>query len=85
MKKREFSKALKQITTKGKLDISKIPSLPIETRDAMVYHIIRNRGPVVKELITTNINQSWLNSMGYLYQTKGKEYIFIHTSENQIK
>ena len=87
MTKREFNKHLNACRTKNKkrVDLGKLSALPEETKTAMAYHIIRNRGPLLVELLTTAIDQSWLASMGYLYRTKGKQYTFIHTCEHAIK
>ena len=86
MNKREFSKFLKKITTKKTLDLAKIPTLTDDERSSMVYHIVRNRGPIIKELIPEGFDLPWLNSMGYLYQTHGNSgYNFIHNSEQRIK
>jgi hypothetical protein len=86
MKKREFNKLLKKITTKEKLDIKKIPTLTDDERSGMVYFIIRNRKQVVKELIPEGFDLSWLHCMGYMYETTGKNgYTFIHNSEQKIR
>ena len=86
MNKREFSKLLKRITTKKTLDLAKIPTLTDDERSSMVYFIIRNRCPVVTELIPENFDLSWLASMGYMYHTHGKSgYNFTHNSEQRIK
>jgi hypothetical protein len=87
MNKREFTKLLNKITTQKILDVEKIPSLTDDERSKMVYFIIRNRLPVVKELIPEGFDLSWLHSMGYMQETKGKKsgYTFIHNSEQAIK
>jgi hypothetical protein len=86
MKKREFNKYLKQISDNKKklLDIQKIKILPLEIREQMVKHLVRNRLPIVRELIPEYFDWNWLVSMGYLYQTKGKYFEFVHTSEHRI-
>jgi hypothetical protein len=84
MTKTEFNKTLRSISTKGKLNLKKIEKLPIVVREALVFHIVRNRGPVVKELIPANFDWEWLYAMGYLHETKGKEYTFVHTCEHHI-
>ena len=85
MKKRDFDNALRIISTKGAVDIYKIAELPNETREAMVQHIIRKRQPILKELIPAEFDYSWLNAMGYLYETTGCKYTFVHTCEHTIK
>lgn len=87
MKLREFNKLLRSISDKktGLLDMAKITTLTIEQREAMVYFIIRNRQPIVKDLIPLSFDFGWLFSMGYLYETKGKHFTFIHTSEQRVK
>jgi hypothetical protein len=85
MKKREFNALLKRITTKKMLDVKKIPFLTNEERSSMVYHIIRNRAPVITELIPPDFDLSWLACMGYMYHTHGKNYNFTHNSEQIIK
>lgn len=63
------------------------PELTDEQKHEMLIHVVRNRGPVHPKLVTpilgydTFFNRAWLNSMGYLYQTKG----FLHTCEHVIK
>ena len=41
-------------------------------------------GPVLKELLTNTMDRTWLSSMGYLYETKGKKYTFVHTCAHTI-
>lgn len=85
MNKKEFNKTINQIGTDKKINIDKISQLSDEIKDNLVYFIVRHRGPILKELITKNIDINWLNACGYLHETKGKEYTFIHTSEHKIK
>jgi len=84
MKKSEFNKLLNKITTKKYIDIDKIDLLTREEKSSMVYHIVRKRAPIVKELLSEGFDMSWLHSMGYLYETKGKLYTFVHTCEHRI-
>lgn len=84
MTKRDFFALLKRITTKKLLDIKKIENLTDDERSKMVYFIVRNRKPIVKDLIPAGFDMSWLNCMGYLYETKGKDFTFIHTCEHPI-
>ena len=90
MNKREFSKLLNKINSKKSsgikyIDVKKIFGLSDTEKSDMVYFIIRHRLPVVKELIPQDFDMSWLHSMGYLYETQGKLYTFVHTSEQKIK
>ena len=86
MKSREFNKLINVCSKRAKLDLGKVKALDDNTRHDMALHIIRNRGPVLVELLTSDIEESWLNSMGYLYQTKGESgYTFRHTCEHIIK
>lgn len=90
MKKREFGKLLNSICTgkgdKKRLDVKKIPNLTVEQRTGMALYLIRERGPVIKEFLTPEIDRSWLNCMGYMYETTGKKsgYTFVHTCEHKI-
>lgn len=87
MNKRTFDKHLDSCSTKGKkrIDIEKIKALPDNIKKEMALFIIRNRCPVLVELVTDAIDQSWLASMGYMYRTRGKQYTFIHTCEHEIR
>ena len=85
MIKHDFNSALRIISTKGAIDTSKIAELTNETREAMVRHIVRKRQPVLKDLIPAEFDWSWLNAMGYLYETTGCKYTFVHTCEHAIK
>ena len=84
MKKSDFNKLLKSIITKNKVDPIKIKLLTSQERSDMVYHIVRYRGPILKELIPEDFDRSWLASMGYLYETKGNVNTFVHTCEQRI-
>lgn len=95
MNKRDFGAALNRISTKGRLSLRKVAALPDDAKAALVFHIIRNRGPVVVELLPASMrlgapastfDHRWLNSMGYLYTTKGAKsgFTFRHTCEHTI-
>jgi hypothetical protein len=85
MNKTEFNTIIRQLSGKtGLLNLAKIAALDDGTKSDMVYHIVRNRGPVVKDLIPASFNRSWLAACGYLYETKGKHLTFVHTSEHRI-
>ena len=88
-----FNVLLRRITTRGMLDVEKIKLLTTDERETMVLHIVRNRGPVVKELIPKlkgeylgypNI-RAWMGGMGYLYETKGERHTFIHTAAHKVR
>ena len=51
----------------------------------MVLFLVRNRGPIIKELVTLSMDRNWLSCSGYLYETKGENYTFLHTCEHRIK
>lgn len=86
MKKRDFAKFLKSVTTKGRLDIAKITQQTDALRRQAVEYIVRLRGPVVVELIPASMDQSWLSACGYLYRTRSKAgYTFLHTCETRIQ
>ena len=93
LNKRQFAALLKRITTKKMLNTHLIGLLTNVEREEMVLHIVRNRGPVVKELIPDlpgkylgheNI-RAWMFACGYTQETKGKLYTFVHTGEQRIK
>jgi hypothetical protein len=86
MNKTQFNKIINQISTNNKLDLKKIEALTDEVKMQLVEWIVRNRGPIVKELIPVILDNSWLASCGYLYETKSvKGYTFVHTCEHRIK
>jgi len=87
MTRREFNKQLKACSTRGKLSKAKVAALPGTVKADMVRHIVRNRGPVLIELMTPEIDLSWLACCGYLHQTTGKAsgYTFVHTAEHRIR
>jgi len=62
MNKTQFNKIINQISTHNRLDIKKIEALTDEVKTQMVEWIIRNRGPIVKELIPITLDNSWLAS-----------------------
>jgi hypothetical protein len=84
MTKTEFNSTLKKLTTNGRLDLAKVTNLSDSECDALVRHIVRNRGAVVKELIRPSIDMAWLRCMGYLYEVQGDEFQFLCTCENTI-
>ena len=88
MNKRTFNKHLNACCSgkkNKKLDVSKVKMLPDEVKDAMVLLLVRHRVPIVVEFLTGNIDRRMLAGCGYLYTTKGKEYIFLHTGEHRIR
>lgn len=84
MNKRAFNSTLKKLTTNGRIDLAKVAKLSDSECDALVLHIVRNRGAVVKELIRPSIDMAWLRCMGYLYEVQGNEFRFLCTCENAI-
>lgn len=87
MKKREFNKILKDCSLNGVLSTEKVDSLPNDIKDKMVLFIVRNRGPILINFISENMDKNWLSCCGYFYITKSKEndFVFLHTSEQIIK
>lgn len=85
MKEREFNKILNGCRIRGRLDTAKLEAIPDDVRGDMVRLIVRNRQPVLASLIPARFDTAWLECMGYLYRTKGKEFTFVHTCEHQIK
>lgn len=87
MKKTEFNKILKENTEKKSslLDNNKIKNLDNDVKNAMILYIVRKRMPILNELLNDETDMSWLHSMGYLYETQGKKYKFLHTIEHRIK
>lgn len=85
--KREFTKLLNKITDKKTklIDTLLINQLTYDEKSFMVNHIVRNRGPIIKQLIPSGFDLDWLACMGYLYETPDKNWLFIHTSEHRIK
>lgn len=86
MTKRDFNKHLNACSKKGKLDMDKLLLLPESVRSDMVLFIVRNRGPVLMELLTGQIDRSWLAACGYLYQTRSKQtgLAFVHMCAHKI-
>jgi len=85
MTKREFNTIINKLSVRGKFSLKKIESLTNQQKSDIVYFIVRNRGPIVKELIPNGFDWNWLSCMGYLYETKGKEYTFVHNCGNTIR
>jgi hypothetical protein len=85
MGKREFEAALKPLMVKGRLSVKKLEAVPDEQREKMLLHIVRHRAPLIQEFCNRLTDRRWLACMGYLYETKGERYTFIHTCEHEIK
>ena len=89
MTKRDFNKHLNACRNKKHtaIDKTKIVALPEETRKAMLEYIVRQRGPVLVEMITPLVDMHWLAACGYLYKTAGKASgnTFVHTCEHTIR
>ena len=84
MNKTEFNSTLRKLTTNGRLDLTKVAKLSDLECDALVRHIARNRGAVVKELIRPTMDMVWLRCMGYLYEVQGDEFRFLCTCKNAL-
>lgn len=87
MKRREFNKYLNSCRRKKGLDPGQLATLSEEIRTAMVLFIVRNRAPILVELLTPAVDRAWLHSCGYLYETTGPKtgLRFIHTCEHVIR
>lgn len=84
MTKTEFNSKLKKLTTNGRLDLAKVANLSDSDCDALVRHIVRSRGAVVKEMIRPSMDISWLRCVGYLYEVQGDAFQFLCTCENAL-
>ena len=84
MTKTEFNSKLKNLTTNGRLDLAKLSKLSDQECDALVRHIARNRGALVKELIRPSMDMVWLRCLGYFYEVQGDEFHFLCTCENAL-
>lgn len=89
--KRAFNKTLNQCRLPKRknavrlLDAKKVKALSVATRHDMLLYVVRNRGPVLVEMLTPDTDMQWLRSCGYLYKTTGKSgYTFVHTCEHEI-
>lgn len=76
-----FSDLLKQVCTKGLIDLEKVKVMSEDDRAFMVQTIVRHRHAVVKELVPQHL-VSWIHSMGYLYTASNARFTFMCTSEN---
>ncbi len=85
MDKRTFNVLVKSCSKKGVFDLGLVSKLENAAKTEMVYFIVKNRGPVLVQLLTPEIDMSWLEACGYLYRTKGKHYEFVHTCEHKIQ
>jgi hypothetical protein len=91
MNQREFNALLKTVSTgkgkKARLDVAKVKTMLPSAATSMVLYLVRNRGPIVKELLEVGaVDWPWLHACGYLYETKGAKsgYTFRHTCEHKI-
>lgn len=88
MNKRTFNKLLNACRTKDKqrLDLVKIAGLEKKARTDMALYIVKHRGPLPVDLLTDDIDRSWLACCGYLYTTKSAKngMTFLHTCEHSI-
>lgn len=85
--KREFETKIKTLSVNGRLMPAKVAALSDLEKASFVAFIVRARGPVLIEFMSSAINEEWLNASGYLYTTKGLKtgYTFRHTSEHTIR
>lgn len=84
MNKTTFNHTIRSVSTKGRLDLQKVAGLSDKSKAELVNYIVRQRGPIVKELIPAGFDTAWLHSCGYLYETRGLIFTFVHTSEHHI-
>lgn len=84
MTKREFNTILKGLTT---LNPRLVASLDPITKERVLQHVVRHRGPILWELVDEVKDSSWLASMGYCQKTKSPstDLVFLHTSEHTIR
>lgn len=85
MNERTFNKLLNACTRRGEIDVSLIGKLENAAKTEMVQYIVRKRWPVLVQLLTPEIDMSWLHACGYLHRTKGEKYEFVHTCEHAIR
>lgn len=85
MNKREFNKTLKSLSydKEGILSAEKIAMADNELKNKLINYLVRNRLPILKNLINNTTDFSWLASMGYMEHKKGKKFDFLCTCENQ--
>jgi hypothetical protein len=88
MTRRDFDHILHTCMDKRgvRLDLAKVAALDAATRTEMARFVIRNRAPLLVELLTPALDPAWLASMGYLYRTTGRssKKTFLHTCEHSI-
>ncbi len=90
MKRKQFNALLDLISVKvrgkGKMiDKGLAANLPAKDKEDMVSYLVRNRHPIITELITVD-QESWLHSMGYLNGfTNASGYTFLGTSLHEIQ
>jgi len=91
--KRLLTQLLNRITTNGQMDLKKIPLLSKIERETLVLAIVRDRQPVVKDLIPEIEGEylgyksfrAWMFAMGYTETTEGSRYTFVHLSSHKIR
>ncbi len=84
---RQFNKHLNSCRRRGVrlLDAVKLGALPEGLRHAMLLYVVRQRGPVLVQLVTPALDWGWLHACGYLHRTTGESgYTFLHTGEHTI-
>lgn len=89
MKKREFNRVLKDITTTRKkiklLDKHLATSLPDETKLQLINYLVRNRAPILKEFLTNMVDGRWLSCCGYSYGYENNGYCFVGTIDHFVR
>lgn len=89
MQKREFNAVLKSITVKrrgqeARLEVAKAAALSAEVKAKMVEHLVRNRGPVLKQFVGPNTDLSWLQASGYMYSYHSAGFDFVGMCEHKV-
>lgn len=87
MKMREFTKVMKSLSDKktGRLSPEKIREADVDILDDVVHYLVVHRMPIVREFISSNISWEWLRACGYLYETMGHYFRFVHLAEHKIR
>lgn len=85
MKKREFNKIIRSVTSFGAIDKKKASDLQNDVKKRIVMFLVKNREPIFEPFITEDLDMDWIHSCGYLYWETGKLGKFLCTCEHQIK
>jgi hypothetical protein len=85
MKITEFNKALKSLSNSNNmLCKDKISKATNELKNEIIIFLVRNRQAIIKDLINSETDQSWLTSCGYLYNFSNSHFDFLATSELKL-